>query len=94
LHGGSAPESPARRIAEAQERLSDLVARWQEVQPTNAIRSTARRLVRVHDVRAPDALQIAAAISAADGRAATMPFVTLDDSLRLAGSREGFQILP
>jgi len=81
-------------IAEANARLSELVSRWQEVEPVSAVRRAARRLVRVHDLRAGDALQLAAAVVAAEGRPAAPDFVTLDERLAHAAEREGFPILP
>lgn len=43
-------------------------------------------------LRAADALQLAAAIVAADFNAASMPFVTLDVRLAEAADREGFRM--
>jgi hypothetical protein len=60
------------------------------VEPTDEIRETARRLLRVHALRAADALQLAAAFVAAERRPPTMTFVTLDERLRTAAAREGF----
>lgn len=73
--------------------LDDLSTRWTEIPPTEQLRDDARRLVRVHDLRAADAFQLAAARIAADGDPGMVPFVTLDDRLGLAASREGFPIL-
>jgi len=50
--------------------------------------------VSVHELRAADAFQLAAARAASDGQPASLPFVTLDDRLALAARREGFAILP
>jgi predicted nucleic acid-binding protein len=63
---------------------------WIEVEPTEEVRETARRLLRAHPLRAADALQLAAAFIAAEGRPPTLAFVTLDDRLRTAAAREGF----
>ncbi|MCZ7589551.1 MAG: type II toxin-antitoxin system VapC family toxin [Gaiella sp.] len=81
------------RVAEANAALDDLASRWTEVPATDAVRSDARRLVRVHDLRAADAFQLAAARIAADGEPGALPFVTLDERLALAASREGFPLL-
>jgi predicted nucleic acid-binding protein len=54
------------------------------------VRRTAQRLLRVHELRAADALQLAAASTAAED----LPFVTLDDRLALAAAREGFVVEP
>jgi predicted nucleic acid-binding protein len=74
-------------------RLDDLATAWTEVEPTDRIRTTASRLLRTHALRASDSLQLAAAITAADGAPAALPFVTLDARLALAAEREGFPVI-
>ncbi len=54
------------------------------------MRDTARRLLRVHSLRAADALQLAAAIVAAHGEPASLGFVSLDERLCESAQREGF----
>jgi predicted nucleic acid-binding protein len=66
---------------------------WAEVEPGEAVRQAAWRLLRVHDLRAGDALQLAAALVAADGRPETLELVTLDDRLADAAALEGFPLL-
>lgn len=73
--------------------LTDVSGQWSEVPPTDVVRDNAQRLVRVHDLRAADAFQLAAARVAADGDPGMLPFVTLDERLALAASREGFPVL-
>src|SRR5262252_7737720 len=41
----------------AHDRLADLRAGWHEVEPTDGIRDSAKRLLRVHDLRTTGALQ-------------------------------------
>lgn len=77
---------------EAFARLDALAASWLQVEPSDEIRETARRLLRVHPLRAADALQLAAAYAAAERRPSTLTFITLDDRLRTAATREGFVI--
>ena len=77
----------------ALETLDELAAGWTEVSPTERIRHSARRIVLTHDLRAADALQIAAAREGSDGQPASLPFVTLDDRLGAAARREGFTVL-
>ena len=77
-------------VAEAFARLDALSASWLQVEPSDEIRETARRLLRVHALRGADALQLAAAFVAAERRPATMAFVTLDKELQAAAAREGF----
>jgi hypothetical protein len=74
--------------------LDQLATRWIEILPTEALRLDARRMVRVHDLRAADAFQLAAARSASEQRPEHVPIVTLDDRLALAARREGFRLLP
>ncbi|MGQ0463959.1 MAG: type II toxin-antitoxin system VapC family toxin [Sporichthyaceae bacterium] len=75
-------------------RLDDQLAEWHEIQPVDSVRRTARRLLRTHPLRAADALQLAAAIAAAEGRPDSLEFVCLDQRLREAAQREGFPVLP
>jgi predicted nucleic acid-binding protein len=82
-----------RAAASARGRLERFAASWQEVQPSDSLRDSARRLLRVHDLRAADALQLAAGLAAAEGRPATLAFVCLDERLGLAAEREGFTVL-
>jgi uncharacterized protein len=80
-------------VTEAVERLRALADAWQEVLPGDAVRATAQRLLRVHPLRAGDALQLAAAIVASEHDPASLPFVTLDDRLGDAAGREGFSVV-
>jgi uncharacterized protein len=74
--------------------LAELTLGWSEISPGERLRDVATRLVRVHDLRAADAFQLAAASVASEGASESLPFVTLDDRLALAASREGFPVLP
>jgi len=48
-------------------RLDYMRSRWNEVQPTEEVRERAERLLRIHKLRAADALQLAAALVWCDG---------------------------
>jgi predicted nucleic acid-binding protein len=50
-----------RVVTIALQRLQQLASDWHEVDPSDAIREMAARLVRVHPLRAADAFQLAAA---------------------------------
>jgi uncharacterized protein len=76
----------------ALERLDLLAESWNEVQPVAAVRVAARRLLRVHTLRAADALQLGAAVVAAEGQPASLEIVTLDERLAAAARREGFAV--
>jgi predicted nucleic acid-binding protein len=58
--------------------------------PGEELRESAKRLLRVHDLRTADALQLAAAVFIAKARPSTLEFVSLDDRLLAAARREGF----
>lgn len=76
--------------AEAFTRLSALKSGWHEVEPSEDIRELAKRLLRVHDLRTADALQLAAALFVAESRPSTLHFLSLDERLVTAARREGF----
>jgi predicted nucleic acid-binding protein len=86
--GGLSGDSAAAAIS----RLEHLGASWLEVAPAPPIRRLAIRLLRVHALRAADALQLAAAVVASESDPRTLPLVTLDDRLALAATREGFPV--
>ena len=90
LERGEALTDTATTVA--LERLDLLAESWNEVQPVVAVRGAARRLLRVHALRAGDALQLAAALIAAEGRPASLEIVTLDERLAAAARREGFRV--
>ena len=87
---GALDESAA---AEAFDRLKQLAGGWHEVDPTDAVREAAVRLLRVHPLRAADALQLAAAFVAAERRPSSLEVVTLDDRLAGAARKEGFVLI-
>jgi predicted nucleic acid-binding protein len=76
----------------ALERLDALAQHWHRIEPVDAVLETARRLLRVHPLRAADSLQLAAAFLASEGRPSTLEFVCLDDRLVTAAQREGFPV--
>ena len=78
---------------EAFDRLASLSAAWHEIQPSDELRESAVRFLRVHPLRAADALQLAAAFTAAERRPSSLGFVCLDDKLVLAAKREGFNVV-
>ncbi len=80
----------ADRVAQAFARLDDLAQAWVEVEPHDDVRAVARRLLRMHPLRAADALQLAAAYVVSEQRPGTLEILTLDDRVRLAALKEGF----
>lgn len=88
--GGRLQPRSARAV---RQRLGRFAATWHEIQPSTPLRDDACRMLRVHDLRAADALQLAAGVAAAEGRPATLAFVCLDGRLSAAAEREGFPII-
>ena len=74
-------------------RLRELEKHWNEVEPTQQVRQQAERLLRLHPLRATDALQLAAAVIAADYDPVSLSFVTADERLAAAAAKEGFAVL-
>ena len=77
----------------AVQRLRDISSGWHEILPSEIVRSVAQRLLRVHPLRAADSLQLAAAVVASEREPATLAFVSLDERLSEAASREGFPVI-
>ncbi len=76
----------------ALDRLRELSLAWNEVLPSEAVRGTAQRLLRVHPLRAADALQLAAAVVACEHEPLSFAFMSLDERLNEAAQREGFRL--
>lgn len=79
---------------QAQAVIRALVACWTEVEPSDAVREQAARVLRLHPLRAADSLQLAAAMVWCQGEPSHREFVCLDHRLRDAARREGFIVLP
>ncbi len=73
--------------------LEVLSAGWVEVQPTEKVRQRALRLLRLHPLRAADALQLAAALVGSGENPLALPFVSGDPRLNEAARKEGFRLL-
>jgi len=83
----------AEMVSVAIGRLKSLGAAWHEVQPTQLLRDTAVRLLRVHPLRGADAVQLASAVIVADREPATLEIVSLGTRLAAAARREGFPVV-
>ena len=75
------------------DRLKQLADGWHEIEPSEIVRENALRFLRVHPLRATDALQLAAAFIAAERRPSSLEVVTLDERLTDAARREGFELV-
>jgi predicted nucleic acid-binding protein len=75
--------------AQARGLLTTLRASWFEVQPGDAVREQALRVLRLHPLRAADAMQLAAALEWG-GSPPNGQFVSFDQRLNAAARSEGF----
>jgi len=74
----------------ARRRPNLLVEAWMEVEPTETVRERALRLLRVHPLRAADALQLSAALVACSEQPRGCVFYSGDLRLKEAAIAEGF----
>lgn len=72
--------------------LGNMAATWHEVLPSAALRESAKRLLRIHPLRAADSLQLASALSLSGPEHALVEFVCRDARLTDAATREGLRI--
>ena len=75
------------------DQLGLLAASWLEIEPLEQVRRRAIRLLRLHPLHAVDALQLAAALTAAGEDPQRLDLVSSDDRLSAAARREGFRVL-
>ena len=83
------------RVALAAEGLAaDLLVHSHVVTDVERVKSLATRLLRVHALRAADALQLGAALAWADRSPTDLVLHSFDERLALAAQREGFRVVP
>jgi uncharacterized protein len=82
-----------KQAALALGRLAELANSWHEIEPSEIVRENAMRFLRVHPLRAADALQLGAAFAAAEGRPSSLKVITLDERLAEAARKEGFVLV-
>ena len=74
--------------------LAQLRVAWDEILPTEKVRSLAEDLPDTHGVRAADAAQLAAALVWCRERPKQRPLVCFDEHLRAAATALGFSVRP
>jgi hypothetical protein len=79
---------------EAEVVAADLISRAHTVSDVARVKGSACRLLRVHALRAGDALQLGAALAWSDGQPEGAILHTFDRRLAAAASREGFRVIP
>ncbi len=74
-------------------RLEHLRNHWHEIQPNTVLKEQAERLLRMHKLRAADALQLAAALFWCNNGPRGRVFIASDGALLSAAQIEGFSVL-
>jgi predicted nucleic acid-binding protein len=72
--------------------LARMGATWHEVLPGEPLRESAKRLLRIHPLRAADSLQLASALALAAAELEPLEFVCCDTRLSEAAAREGLNV--
>lgn len=85
--------TPEERMRAAR-RLAQLRVTWDEILPTEKVRSLAEDMPDSHGVRAADAAQLAAALVWCGERPRQRPLVCFDERLRAAATALGFSVRP
>lgn len=88
VRSGDLGEGEANR---AESLLTEFAKRSHLVIDVERVKATACRVLRVHSLRAADALQLGAALAWADGNTEGSIVYTFDRRLAVAAGREGFQ---
>lgn len=78
---------------QALEKLRSYAAKWLPVRPTKQVQQRAIDLLGSHPLRAADALQLAAALTARDKSPELLHVVCSDGRLSDAAGNEGFTVL-
>jgi uncharacterized protein len=78
----------------AESRIDELMRSCHTILDVEAVKLQARRLLRMHPLRAADAMQLGAALEWAAGRSTGRVFHTLDARLARAARRESFRVIP
>jgi hypothetical protein len=88
--GHLAPEERARSVG----RLAQLRAAWDEILPTEKVRTLAEEMPDTHGLRAAEAAQLAAALVWCRERPKQRVLVCFDERLRTAATAFGFSVRP
>jgi predicted nucleic acid-binding protein len=78
---------------EAAQQRAAMMQTWIEIPPIDELRELAKTCLARHDLRAADALQLAAAITWCRQRPAGRPFLCRDRRLLASARAEGFSIV-
>ena len=84
----------AKQFQAMQKNLRDLAAECFIVEPSSNVLERAERLLATHELRAADALQLAAALILFRESPSGNHFVCVDGRLAQAAHKEGFTVMP
>ncbi len=84
----------SRELSDCYQQVHTLREDWSEVEALELVKQRAERLLRVHPLRAADALQLGAALLAIQEQPQGIGFVSYDQTLAAAAHKEGFAVLP
>lgn len=84
----------SNELSKSCQRLQTLRDDWSEVTAIEVVKQRAERLLRVHPLRAADALQLGAALLATQEQPQGIGFVSYDRNLATTAHKEGFVVLP
>ena len=82
-----------RECKGALDRLDLLSRGWREILPADSVRELARQLLDIHQLRAADSLQLAAALTWCHQQPKNRNFVSGDQQLSQAAASAGFTVL-
>ncbi len=85
-------EITEKEYDQALKKLEALRDTWSEITPTIRVRDIAEALPSTHNVRAADALQLAAALVWTNEKPRNKPFVCFDNLLIAAARTQGFAV--
>lgn len=83
-------EMTARELQQSQQSLEHHRSLWGQVAPSDEVRTLTERLLRKHQLRAADSLQLAAALVWCNSYPKGRAFVCDDGRLLAAAEQEGF----
>jgi uncharacterized protein len=86
--------APTGEHEKTRARARVLARGWDCIAANAKVRDLAKRLLRVHPLRAGDALQLAAALIWVENSPSGREFVCLDQRLSEAARLEGFEVVP
>lgn len=81
-------------FASAKERMNEFFDMAFEIISVPKVKDRALRLLQVHTLRAPDAMQLASVLVATQEDPSKVPIMSFDNRLIQAARREGFAVNP